>query len=114
MGDGKVFFRVESTDHDRVSTPLQRERTSIEKWFEEKTDPERVAVRHEQTAVLRGAIGTLSQKLRTVLVLHDVEGLSQEEVAQMLSIPVGTVKSRVSRARTELRRLLGDQMGDTL
>lgn len=75
-------------------------------------DPEKVAVAHEQAATLRTAIGRLSHKLRGVLVLHDVEGLSQEEVADVLKIPVGTVKSRVSRARAELRELLGRQLGD--
>ena len=78
-----------------------------------RTDPERVAVRHEQAVALRNAIDRLSHKLRGVLVLHDVEGLSQEEVAEILKIPVGTVKSRVSRARAELRGLLERQLGDT-
>ena len=75
-------------------------------------DPEKVAVAHEQATQLRTAIGKLSHKLRTVLVLHDVEGLSQEEVAEVLKVPVGTVKSRVSRARAELRELLARQLGD--
>jgi RNA polymerase sigma-70 factor (ECF subfamily) len=100
---------ADSLDDDRFTT-VGFEPVSVDP----RSDPERVAVRHEQTAALRGAIGTLSQKLRTALVLHDVEGLSQEEVAQMLSIPVGTVKSRVSRARTELRHRLSGQLGDTL
>lgn len=75
-------------------------------------DPERVAVMSEQKRALKNAIGQLSEKLRTVAVLHDVEGLSQEEVAEILKVPVGTVKSRVSRARTELRYLLQKQLGD--
>lgn len=77
-----------------------------------RTDPERVATASEQKAVLRSGIDRLSHKLRSVLVLHDVEGLSQEEVAEILKIPVGTVKSRVSRARAELRSLLERQLGD--
>jgi len=75
-------------------------------------DPEAVAVRSEQARMLRKAISSLSDKLKTVIVLHDVEGLSQEEVAEILKIPVGTVKSRVSRARGELRYLLRRQMGE--
>lgn len=76
------------------------------------TDPERVVVRGEQVHMLRKAISQLSDKLRSALVLHDVEGLSQDEVAQILKVPVGTVKSRVSRARTELKYILSKQMGD--
>ena len=75
-----------------------------------RTDPVKVATASEQNALLRSAIERLSDKLRSVLVLHDVEGLSQEEVAAILKVPVGTVKSRVSRARAELRDLLKKQL----
>ncbi len=78
-----------------------------------RTDPLRVATLHEETRTLRNAIGRLSDKLRSVLVLHDIEGLSQEEVAEILDVPVGTVKSRVSRARAELKTLLSRQLGDS-
>lgn len=78
------------------------------------SDPEKVLARTEQRQALRQAIGSLSDKLRSVVVLHDVEGLSQEEVAEILRVPVGTVKSRVSRARAELRYILGKQLGEAL
>ena len=78
------------------------------------TDPVKVVYRVEQVRVIRKAIASLSEKLRSAIILHDVEGLSQEEVAEILHVPVGTVKSRVSRARTELRYLLQKQMGDVL
>jgi RNA polymerase sigma-70 factor (ECF subfamily) len=77
-------------------------------------DPESVATRKEQAHILRAAISKLSDKLRTVVVLHDVEGLSQEEVAAILRVPVGTVKSRVSRARVELRYTLRKLMGEAV
>lgn len=75
-------------------------------------DPEQVLARGEQAKALRAAISNLSEKLRSVIILHDVEGLSQEEVAEILKVPVGTVKSRVSRARAELRCLLRKQVGE--
>jgi len=77
-------------------------------------DPEKVAARHEQARNLKNAIAKLSEKLRTVTILHDVEGLSQEEVAGILKVPVGTVKSRVSRARAELRSILRKQVGELM
>ena len=77
-------------------------------------NPEKVVARAEQVRVLRDAISKLSEKLRTVAILHDVEGLSQEEVAEILKVPVGTVKSRVSRARAELRFQLQKQVGEVL
>lgn len=52
------------------------------------------------------ALERLPERLRAVVVLNEIEGLSYEEVSAALDIPVGTVKSRLSRAREELRRLL--------
>lgn len=62
------------------------------------------------TAELAQAAGAALARLETddreVLLLRDVEGLSYEEVAEVLDIPVGTVRSRLHRARAELRRRL--------
>jgi RNA polymerase sigma-70 factor, ECF subfamily len=52
------------------------------------------------------AIQALSPKLRAVVVLFDLEGLSYEEIAGALSLPLGTVKSRLFNARARLRELL--------
>lgn len=50
----------------------------------------------------------LAQHHRVVLSLYDIEGYSLEEVAQIIEVPVGTAKSRLSRARNRLRELLND------
>ena len=76
------------------------------------SDPDKALVRSDGKRALREAISRLSDKLRSVIVLHDVEGLSQEEVAEVLQVPIGTVKSRVSRARAELRHILREQLGE--
>jgi RNA polymerase sigma-70 factor (ECF subfamily) len=52
------------------------------------------------------AIASLPPKLRAAIVLHDMEGLSYEEVAEALGCPVGTVKSRLFNGRSVLRRKL--------
>ena len=77
-------------------------------------DPEKVVINVEQATVLRKAIATLPEKLRVAIVLYDVEGLSQEEVAEILDVPIGTVKSRVSRARADLRHKLSRYAGELL
>ncbi len=69
-------------------------------------DPEQNALARERESVLLAALGTLSRNYREVVVLRDIEGLSYEEVAAALDISVGTVKSRLSRGRNELRRRL--------
>ncbi len=56
---------------------------------------------------LHAAIDGLGDEQRAVDVLHDVEGLKHQEIAQILEIPVGTSKARLSRARAALREQLG-------
>jgi RNA polymerase sigma-70 factor (ECF subfamily) len=56
--------------------------------------------------MLFGALRALTRPYREVIVLRDIEGLSYEEVALAVGISVGTVKSRLSRGRSELRRRL--------
>ncbi len=55
------------------------------------------------------AIMELRTDLRLVIVLHYIEGFKTTEMAEMLKIPEGTVKSRLSRARTELKSILGEK-----
>jgi RNA polymerase sigma-70 factor (ECF subfamily) len=69
-------------------------------------DPERVLENKELRARLRRAIDSLSEPLRVAVLMHDVEGLSQKEIAELLSCPLGTVKSRIQRGRLELRQKL--------
>ncbi|MCL4872864.1 sigma-70 family RNA polymerase sigma factor [bacterium] len=56
------------------------------------------------------ALAGLSDKLRAAIVLYEMEGLSYEEISEALGISIGTVKSRISRAREELKSLLRAQM----
>ncbi|WP_417737989.1 RNA polymerase sigma factor [Rosistilla oblonga] len=60
----------------------------------------------EQIARLRSAIDRLEPSRRTVLVLRDIDGLDYGEIAEILAIPKGTVRSRLHRARLDLRDLL--------
>ncbi|MDX6484059.1 MAG: polymerase sigma-70 factor, subfamily [Gaiellaceae bacterium] len=73
---------------------------------DERLDPERQALAREREVALHAALTTLSRPYREVIVLRDIEGLSYEEVASTLDLNVGTVKSRLNRGRTELRRRL--------
>jgi RNA polymerase sigma-70 factor (ECF subfamily) len=72
--------------------------------------PEQRLLQEEFRERVEGAIASMSEKLRNVLLLHDKEDLSYEEVALALEIPVGTVKSRLFLARAHLQRHLGDYM----
>jgi len=63
---------------------------------------------HYQDLVQRG-LNNLSFEHRTVIVLHDLEDLPQKEVAEILEVPVGTVKSRLFHARNSLKKFLQQQ-----
>ncbi|MDH4070433.1 MAG: sigma-70 family RNA polymerase sigma factor [Ignavibacteria bacterium] len=54
----------------------------------------------------REAIGLLNEESRTIVIMCDVEGYSYDEIASIMDIPVGTVRSRLSRARSELQKKL--------
>lgn len=56
--------------------------------------------------VMDSVIQELSPDMRTLMLLHDVDGWSQDDIAQVLEIPVGTVKSRVHRCRASLKKKL--------
>lgn len=86
---------------DENSTPLSAGLAS-----EGASDPEEQALARERERALLSALSTLSRPYREVIVLRDIEGLSYEEVAQALDMNIGTVKSRLSRGRDELRRRL--------
>lgn len=70
------------------------------------SNPADVVQTQEVQDVVRGAIQGLSADHRTVVTLHHLEGMPVEEVAQIMNCSVGTVKSRLSRARDHLRRKL--------
>ena len=70
--------------------------------------PDRELTRKELGARLKTAIQHLPFEQRTALVLREIEGLRYEEIAFSLHLPIGTVKSRLTRARQTLRAELGD------
>jgi RNA polymerase sigma-70 factor (ECF subfamily) len=68
--------------------------------------PDQALERGELEEALHRAIGELPEERRVVVVLRDVEGLAYEEIAQALALPVGTVRSRLHRARLDLKEKL--------
>ena len=73
---------------------------------DELADPVHEVTRHERQALVHGALQRLAPEHRTILVLYDLNGFSYQEAASVLGIPVGTVKSRLNRARNALKNEL--------
>ncbi|GDX40471.1 RNA polymerase sigma factor RpoE [Armatimonadota bacterium] len=69
-------------------------------------DPQRVLISKELGRELDTALSQLPEKLRTVILLYDMEGLSYEEISSIVNVPLGTVKSRIFNARAQLREAL--------
>ncbi len=68
--------------------------------------PHEAAAQNELAKMVQGALARVSVDLREAVILRDLQDLDYKEIAQVLSIPEGTVKSRISRGRAELARLL--------
>jgi RNA polymerase sigma-70 factor (ECF subfamily) len=70
--------------------------------------------RAEARNVVDKALAALSPKLRAAIVLHYYEGLTREEIAEVLGVPAGTVASRIAKAVAIMRKNMGsDQQGET-
>lgn len=78
----------------------------LEKDRTYQDNPEKRLMDLIPSAKMQEALSSLSEEYRSVLLLSDVEGLSYQEVADIVDIPVGTVRSRLSRARSKVQRRL--------
>ena len=87
--------RLDTTELDEEQADLEREH-----------DPESAAMSGELRARVRRAIAALPYKLRAVVVLRDLHGLSYEEIAQAVGCPIGTVRSRLHYATQRLETAL--------
>ena len=98
-----------------ATVPLDSEEDGPELAVEDET-PETILMKRTDSELVQNAIEDLPVHHREILLLCEVEEMSYQEIAETLSIPVGTVMSRLSRARRALRghlgrKLQGDEVG---
>ena len=92
------------------------ETSRIENELSDGETPEAVMASKEVAAVVNAAIEALSADLRQAITLREIEGLSYDEIAEVMNCPIGTVRSRIFRAReaiaARLRPLLDTRQGE--
>ncbi|MFW6170121.1 MAG: RNA polymerase sigma factor [Planctomycetota bacterium] len=112
----RIAFNVAVSRNRRKRTDLSidehRERTGDEP-IDGEPQPADHVLREEQVRQVRGAINTLSEQYRAILVLRDIEGCCYETIAEILDLPLGTVRSRLHRARLQLRERLQEMLSET-
>ena len=91
---------------DRVTDSLEPQLPMLEERLAGPSRPDGLVAGREARECLQAGLQKLSPELRETLILRDLEELEYREIAQVLKIPEGTVKSRLNRARAELARIL--------
>lgn len=92
----------------RPSTrPLAAEEERLAGLADPRRGPEERALADDAGRRLAAALAELPAKLREAVVLRDLEGLEYEEIARVLGVRIGTVRSRIARGRSRLREVLG-------
>ena len=81
-------------------------------WLKEYASPEREALAAELESTIHQAMGDLPSDLREAITLREIEGLSYEEIAEVMDCPIGTVRSRIFRAREAIDNRLGPMLDD--
>ena len=99
------FFK---SDDDDETSPLENELTSSE-------TPDAVLASKEIAQIINAALEALPEELRQAITLREIEGLSYEEISEAMNCPIGTVRSRIFRAREaislKVKPLLENQSG---
>jgi RNA polymerase sigma-70 factor (ECF subfamily) len=90
------FFTAKDGDEEDRAFDLPDPRPLPEAWI----------LREEERQIVARAVASLPEKYRAAIVLRDIQGLDYEQIAEILGVPLGTVKSRINRARSFLREKL--------
>ena len=104
----KRRFKLSPVSLDAENERLEKDKGKLAAMLADPNgqDPAAIAQQKELSRLVVNTIGQLSEDFRVVLVLRDIEQMSYAEIADVLQIETGTVKSRLSRARAQLRELL--------
>jgi RNA polymerase sigma-70 factor (ECF subfamily) len=94
------------TRNERVTDSIEEQLPRVEEGFVSVARPDSALAGREASQLLQGALNKLSPELRETIIMRDLQEMEYREIATVLEIPEGTVKSRLNRGRAELARLL--------
>lgn len=94
------------TRQERVTESIEEQLPMIEERTAAASRPEGMLAGREASEVLQSALERLSPDLREAVILRDLQEMEYREIADVLKVPEGTVKSRINRGRAELARVL--------
>jgi RNA polymerase sigma-70 factor (ECF subfamily) len=99
------FFTTVTQTRAKMYVPLPEESDANDEpaLIDKSSDPELAAIRADQSRKLDQFVAHLPQEFREVLVLREMEDLSYRDIAQVTGVPIGTVMSRLARARALLK-----------
>jgi RNA polymerase sigma-70 factor (ECF subfamily) len=94
-----------------IDNELNTEEGSYSREVEDTSDgPEEILLKNENTETLQRCIASMPEKYRMAIILRDIRGFSYSEMGQIMELPEGTVKSRISRARIMLKKIINDNV----
>ncbi len=97
------------TRQERVTDSIEEQLPMLEEHMPAAARPEGLVAGREASEILQVALQKLSPELRETVILRDLQEMEYREIAQVLKVPEGTVKSRLNRGRAELARVLRKQ-----
>ncbi len=94
------------TRNERITDSIDEQMPRVERGFVSVSRPDSALAGREASELLQAALNKLSPELRETIIMRDLQEMEYREIAEVLEIPEGTVKSRLNRGRAELARLL--------
>lgn len=101
-------------DHYRKTKLERKKRTEYDERTldsDDHADPEKEMLKKNSQKIIWGGLKSLSSDVRMAVILRDIQGKKYEEIAEMMSSPIGTIKSRVNRGRIQLAKIIKENQG---
>jgi RNA polymerase sigma-70 factor (ECF subfamily) len=97
---------------DRLARRKRYSNEELPERADAAAGPESEAIANDEARRLRAAIAALPEKYRTVITLYHLQGKQYDEIAKVLGVPIGTVKTHLFRAKDQLRRILNQETAE--